>query len=445
MAEYCISILLTGIFFLGLQAVLAEECIKVKVTNCEECIQSGPGCAWCKKQNFTKAGEPDSVRCDTVTKLNERGCTSTDAIKPDSAVILKENNPFGKSGATVTQLQPQHVEVKLRPGQSQTIKVNFKQAEHYPIDLYYLMDLSFSMTDDLNNLKNLGRLIFDAVKNISESARIGFGTFVDKPVPPFVNTHPDKLEMPCPATFMPCQKPFGYRHVLKLTDKDNFFTETVNNQDVSGNVDAPEGGLDAMMQAAVCGDKIGWRNVTRLLLLATDDGFHMAGDGKLAAILTPNDGLCHLDNNGLYTKSAVLDYPSVAELAYKLEENNIQTIFAVTKRMIPTYQMLSKLIPRSVVAELSEDSSNVVQLIQKAYYITFNVTIQATKCFDKPRTLEIRPLGHADTLKVTVVTLCSCECDEPESKKDCGGNGNIVCGICRYFNISPSYILLCKD
>lgn len=49
-------------------------------------------------------------------------------------------------------------------------------------------------------------------------------------------------------------------------------------------------------------DLIGWRNVTRLLVYATDDGFHFAGDGKLAAILTPNDGQCHLEDN-MYKRS----------------------------------------------------------------------------------------------------------------------------------------------
>ena len=49
-------------------------------------------------------------------------------------------------------------------------------------------------------------------------------------------------------------------------------------------------------------DLIGWRNVTRLLVFATDDGFHFAGDGKLGAILTPNDGQCHLEDN-MYKKS----------------------------------------------------------------------------------------------------------------------------------------------
>lgn len=49
-------------------------------------------------------------------------------------------------------------------------------------------------------------------------------------------------------------------------------------------------------------EEIGWRNVTRLLVFATDDGFHFAGDGKLGAILTPNDGRCHLEDN-IYKRS----------------------------------------------------------------------------------------------------------------------------------------------
>lgn len=49
-------------------------------------------------------------------------------------------------------------------------------------------------------------------------------------------------------------------------------------------------------------EEIGWRNVTRLLVFATDDGFHFAGDGKLGAILTPNDGHCHLEDS-MYKRS----------------------------------------------------------------------------------------------------------------------------------------------
>ena len=40
--------------------------------------------------------------------------------------------------------------------QEETIKLYVRQAEDYPVDLYYAMDLSHSMKDDLNNLKSLG-------------------------------------------------------------------------------------------------------------------------------------------------------------------------------------------------------------------------------------------------------------------------------------------------
>ncbi len=38
--------------------------------------------------------------------------------------------------------------LKLRVGQPEDLKLKFAQAENYPVDLYYLMDLSNSMKDD---------------------------------------------------------------------------------------------------------------------------------------------------------------------------------------------------------------------------------------------------------------------------------------------------------
>jgi hypothetical protein len=51
--------------------------------------------------------------------------------------------------------------------------VSFKRAEGYPIDLYYLMDLSFSMRDDLDTIKNLGQEILSTLKNVTNKVRIG--------------------------------------------------------------------------------------------------------------------------------------------------------------------------------------------------------------------------------------------------------------------------------
>lgn len=85
---------------------------------------------------------------------------------------------------------------------------------------------------------------------------VGFGAFVDKTVLPYTNTNKKKLLRPCDDDSEKCQPAFGYRHVLNLTPREQEFKESVTNQFISGNLDSPEGGLDAMMQAAVCGVRI---------------------------------------------------------------------------------------------------------------------------------------------------------------------------------------------
>lgn len=43
--------------------------------------------------------------------------------------------------------------------ETQKFTIQVKAAENYPVDLYYLMDLSLSMFDDLEKLKTLGTSI----------------------------------------------------------------------------------------------------------------------------------------------------------------------------------------------------------------------------------------------------------------------------------------------
>lgn len=51
--------------------------------------------------------------------------------------------------------------------------MKFKQVRDYLIDLYYLMDLSFSMEDDLMNVKKLGADLMKEMKNITSDFRLG--------------------------------------------------------------------------------------------------------------------------------------------------------------------------------------------------------------------------------------------------------------------------------
>lgn len=454
-----------------------KECIKSSVVSCKDCINSGPGCAWCQELNFTKTGEPEAVRCDTEEKLKEKGCSQQKIISPTSHLENVANKPLSGSDRTKNpvQVQPQEIKLNLRPGQAFTFNLQFKRAVGYPVDLYYLMDLSYSMEDDLTNVKDLGIQILKRLQQITGNARIGFGSFVDKTLLPFTDTTEEKLKKPCPAKAKQCQPAFGYHHVLSLTQNETLFSTMVSGQEISGNLDTPEGGLDAIMQVATCVNKIGWGNSTRLLVLATDAGFHMAGDGKLAGILEPNQETCQLDNKNIYSMSNNWDYPSVGQIARKLEEENIQPIFAVTEDVSHIYQELSKLIPKSEVGVLSSDSSNVVKLIVDAYnklssniivthdglpedisvtftsncpggekpsdrgtcnnvaigqVVTFSVTVKAAKCLDKAY-FQIGPLGFSEKLKVNIKTRCECECDnQPGVQLYCNQHGTIVCGTC---------------
>lgn len=73
-----------------------------------------------------------------------------------------------------------------------------KQVEDYPVDLYYLMDLSFSMKDDLLRLRTLGNKLAAAMGRTTSNLRMGFGAFVDKTRSPYMYTFPpEAVENPC--------------------------------------------------------------------------------------------------------------------------------------------------------------------------------------------------------------------------------------------------------
>ncbi|KAK6310194.1 hypothetical protein J4Q44_G00200750 [Coregonus suidteri] len=142
-----------------------------------------------------------------------------------------------------------------------------------------------------------------------------------------------------------------------------------------------------------------------------------------------------------------------------------------------TGQELSRMIPKSEVGVLSEDSKNVVELIEAAYnrlsskvtvthdalpdnvrvtytplcpgggpagdkgvcdnvkvgqMVSFNVTVTADECIDGEMSFLIGPLGIKDKLKVNLSTRCECVCDDPQEDNHpyCNGKGKVNCGMC---------------
>ena len=91
---------------------------------------------------------------------------------------------------------------------------------------------------------------------------------------------------------------------------------------------------------------------------------------QLGGVIAPNDGHCHMSVNGDYTHSSILDYPSISQINLKVKENAINVIFAVTSSQLSVYEKLSKHIEGSSSAALSEDSSNVVDLVKEQYSVS---------------------------------------------------------------------------
>uniref|UniRef100_A0A8B9LRH3 Integrin beta n=1 Tax=Astyanax mexicanus TaxID=7994 RepID=A0A8B9LRH3_ASTMX len=246
-------------------------CTSRGASTCQQCLAVHHSCAWCSQEEFG-LDVPGASRCDLKKNLLAAGCRSGALEYPISQLRVTENKTLSDkaSGSTtdVTQIQPQKLHITLRPDDSQRFTLQVRQVEDYPVDLYYLMDLSYSMNDDLSQLRRLGKGLAEEMSKTTSNLRMGFGAFVDKPVSPYMYiSPPEAVKNPCYSIPFKCQPQFGYRHVLSLTDEVGRFTEEVKKQKVSRNRDAPEGGFDAIIQAAVCKvGKIGIR-----LKFSTDD------------------------------------------------------------------------------------------------------------------------------------------------------------------------------
>uniref|UniRef100_A0A1W7RAE7 Integrin beta n=1 Tax=Hadrurus spadix TaxID=141984 RepID=A0A1W7RAE7_9SCOR len=449
------------------------------LSTCGSCLNA-PLCAWCAQEEF----ERENPRCDIEENLLNNGCLQEEIVNPLSRVIILKNLNLSDAGAvsgSAIQLKPQHIKLSLRSKEPTSFTLSFRQAEDYPVDLYYLMDLTWSMREHKNKLAQLADVLADSMFNITKNFQLGFGSFIDKVVMPYASMVPSRLENPCGGDF-PCVPPYGFQNHLSLTSNVSAFIDEVSNASLSGNLDNAEGGFDAVMQVIVCKDQIKWNEQSRkIILFATDSIFHYAGDGLLGGIVAPNDGNCHLDNNGLYTHSLYQDYPSLSQINKELAKKKINIIFAVPEEKTPLYELLSSHIEGSYTGKLVKDSSNIVHLIEDQYntirskielkhntneflkvkYVSkclgddleetnicegltvgttveFDVTVELTSCPKNATlwdtSLVISPVGLEEYLKIDVNMLCECDCEKPENEivesDKCSTNGTYECGIC---------------
>ncbi|RWS14876.1 integrin beta-PS-like protein [Dinothrombium tinctorium] len=386
---------------------------------CSECITASPLCSWCTEEEFAHR------RCDTYRNLEKNGCNDAHIYHPRNEYEVTENFELSVKAAKesdAVQIKPQRINLKLRPNSPRKFPVQFRQAVDYPVDLYYLMDLSKSMQDDKEKLALLGDLLASEMQRITSNFRLGFGSFVDKVAMPYVNMQPDKLLEPCTG----CVKPYGFKNHMPLdTDTSRF-------------------------------------------------------KARLGGIIKPNDGKCHM-SGGEYVASLDQDYPSVGQIHQKVKEYDVNLIFAVTQKHFETYDQLKSLIEGASAGVLKEDSSNIVDLVKEEYQkitsvvelkdnatsdvkvsyysscvgderketaeckglhvgttIDYDIVIEVLKCPENPnernQTIVIKPSTLSDQLIINLEIICECDCEkewnEEKNSAHCSGFGTYECGIC---------------
>ncbi|KAI6240677.1 INB domain-containing protein [Aphelenchoides fujianensis] len=96
-------------------------------STCTECIKASKECAWCTEPTYN-----GSIRCDSKTNLHSK-CAHHHIFEPKTEVRVPRHNnlPLGKKqtdGQTITQLEPQQVQAKIKPGES--VEIPFKYEHH---------------------------------------------------------------------------------------------------------------------------------------------------------------------------------------------------------------------------------------------------------------------------------------------------------------------------
>ncbi|XP_015735201.1 integrin beta-4 isoform X4 [Coturnix japonica] len=454
-----------------------NRCVQSRAKSCTECIRVAKECSFCTEESF------EEPRCDLRENLLRYGCGEAGIVYTRGEMRTQQNisiNTFLQR----TQVAPQAMFMRLRAGEEMSFNMDVFQPLESPVDLYILMDFSYSMSDDLDNLKSMGQNLAEFLQALTSNYTIGFGKFVDKVSSPQTDMRPEKLREP----WNNADSPFSFKNVIRLTNNINYFSQELRKERISGNLDAPEGGFDAILQTAVCKDKIGWRkDSTHLLVFSTESAFHYEADGAnvLAGILARNDEECHLDTHGTYVYDTKQDYPSVPTLVRLLGQHNIIPIFAVTNHSYSYYEKLHKYFPISEIGVLQEDSSNIVELLRTAFerirskmdiradfvpkalktefissmyektesgsfHITrgevgkFQVRVKALEhvggqhvCTlpekDRQGIIHVKPTSLSDSLQVQASVVCDvCPCEQqPDFRSPkCSFHGDFICGQC---------------
>ncbi|CAH2104939.1 unnamed protein product [Euphydryas editha] len=449
------SLIVLLVFSININIVFSvKELVCSDFLTCGACIgHAADSCVWCPAEKH------EGSRCISKKEQldNKLWCKGGQIYDPQPNITIIMDKDF--SGTPVIQFKPQKMYIKTRPGIPVNIKMSYKPAKDYPLDVYYLMDYSFTMARHAQTLHDQGNEIYNELIKLTNNVRLGIGSFVEKNSLPYVD---DTV-----------QNSYSFRNHLSLTDDMKKFKEALKEKPNGSNYDDPEASLDGLMQAMVCKKEVGWRdNARRIIVLSTDSTYHSAGDGKFVGAARPHDMKCYLMNN-TYKMELELDYPSVSQINKVAVENNIMIIFSADEKVKAHYLALKKKILSSKYVPLNGNSSLVsvikteyLSLIRKVEidykipsFMQFKLdqdctidsecelkhkesvelsgTLTIKSCppkNDRKHTVKIGPRMLDENLLIEVETYCQCDCEKEgqgaENSVLCSNAGTYQCGIC---------------
>ncbi|XP_053182324.1 integrin beta-1-like [Scomber japonicus] len=119
----CLSLLLALPFL----SWAKKQTCQISASNCNECIQSGPECAWC---NAPYA----HTHCHTLRGLQRQGCPEHHIYNPRGGMqVVRNDSSTEPVIAQALLLQPQELSLHLRPGVSQSFPLTITMPTDQPI------------------------------------------------------------------------------------------------------------------------------------------------------------------------------------------------------------------------------------------------------------------------------------------------------------------------
>jgi Ca2+-binding RTX toxin-like protein len=298
-----------------------------------------------------------SATAATTTILDNAGIDTIEATQARSALVLDLSTGIGHVGQ-------QQIVIEKPPAAA-------------GLDVVFAQDVSGSAQNNVIVMQSLIGDIVTAIQSVNANARIGVGSFVDKPFFPFG---------------VAAEGDYIYRTDAALTTNGasiaaayDLFVSEFEGDEASG--DTKEGQLEALQQIALRTAELGWSatDTTKVVILFSDAPFHQAGDVQAYFNTFGGPGLGDLPphaepNNNDTVFDLDEEYPAIQQVRELLLSQNIVPIFAVPNfgTGVPDqYQALVDLLGFGAVVPMLANSADVLSAIQSALsFATVGTTIE---------------------------------------------------------------------